>query len=606
MDRVAWLPLFLFVLVLGGCSGRPEPVAQAGVIDLSSWDLASPTGLNGEWVFAPADLTTPGTTLAARPPGFRSVPDLWSDREAGGERGQGGATYHLSVRLPASSPPLALRYFSASTALRLEANGVTILEVGHPSSDPAQARAAFLPGTVRLPEVEGDLELTLRVSNYVYRVGGLWYPWQLGTVGAVEGRWLADIALALGHAVALATIGTLLLVLFVLRPSDRLFLFAALLAWALALRGLVTGDYLLARFWPDIPFEALIRLEYLTVYLCFPVAIELFPALTPGVLPRVLVRVLRGLAWVFVAQVFVLPLEWLTRSIFAFYAFAGAAVVIFLYALVVEALQKHGRYARLMLLGGLTLALSVFNDVLYSSFFLQTTNLGTWGFLFFILVLVWTVFERFTLAFSEVENLVSQKDTLLLEIHHRVRNNLQSMAGLVSLQAKRLVVPEAREAMAALRTRILTMGLVQEKLYQSARDNTLDLGVYLNELMDLLVPRTGSSEGMRVLMEIEPRERSAELCTTLGLIVAELVNNAWKHVLRKEGGGHVTLVVRGDEKNLILLVEDDGPGFPPEFQPDRRKTLGFQLIDNLAARYRGGWEILPGPGGRVQVTLQVG
>jgi len=606
MKRLA--ALLAVLLVLSGCSTRSDTkTAVSGVLDLRQWDFrAEPrVALNGDWVFAPGDLTTPGRTLAEQPPGFRRVPDLWSDREAGGTRGFGAATYHVTVLLPDSAPRLALRYTSASSAFRVEV-GTPLVEVGLPSLDPNQAKAAYRPGTVRLPVTQGRLELTVRVSNYVYRVGGLWFPLELGTVDAVETGWLADVALALGHSVALATIGVILLVLFFLRTSDRAFIFSALLAAALALRGLVTGDYLLTRFWPDIPFDLLIRLEYLTVYLCFPVAFELFPALVPGSVNRKLLWVLKAISWAFVVEALVLPLDLLTRWIFVFYGFAFVAVAGIVSLLTIDAVQKKGHNSRMLLGGAIVLAAAIFNDVLFSSFFVSTTNLGTWGFLFFILVLVWIIFERFTLAFSEVENLVSQKDMLILEIQHRVRNNLQLMAGLISLQAKRMSVPEAKDALTGLRSRVVTMGLVHEKLYGKVKETRLDLGDYLSELVALLAPPDAvTGVTVKTTMAMEPRERPADLCLNVGLILAELVNNSWKHTLLERSGGCLTVGVEGDDRQLVLVVEDDGPGFPPGFRPDPHKSLGFRLIESLTTRYRGGWEILPGPGGRVKVTLKL-
>jgi len=596
-------------LLLLGCSNfQPERVlAKAGILDLTTLDFRTPqvVALAGEWDFVPGDLTTRWEALKDQKIQHREVPDLWKDQEAGGKDGHGAGSYHLTVLLPLDHPDLAVRYISASTAFRLEAQGKFLVQVGVPALKPEDSVAAYLPGMIRLPEAPDRLELTVRVSNYVYRVGGLWFPLELGPTETLESNVLASFSVALGHTVALGSMAIILLVLFLFRTQEWAFLYSGLLALTLALRVLVTGDYILTRFWPTIPFDLMIRLEYLSVFVCFPIATGLFQALIPGFLKRRWAWACTGASLVFVAFALALPLDPLTRTINAFYVLAFLNILLFLGSFWTHALKARNNKAILLFIGALVLAASIINDVFYSSFLWRTGNLGTWGFLFFILTLVWIDFRRLTSAFSEVEDLVTEKDLLILEIHHRVRNNLQMVSGLVSLQSKRVQTREAREALSTLRSRVLSMALVHEKLYGKTASEILDVGDFLKELARLLIPQNLVDDGtVRLTITAQRILRSVKVCRDIGLLVTELVNNAMKHSLIPRGGGSLRIDLEAEGKALVLLIEDDGPGFAANFDPTQGNSLGYKLIDSLLDQNHGTWTHLPGPGGRILLRLE--
>jgi len=604
MNRLVVAALVAGSFLVIGCSGPPSPLASGGVLDLRSVDFAQTpvVSLNGEWDFVPGDLTSPWSALKDRSPTARAVPDLWKAGEAGGRDGHGAGTYHLTIFLP-PHPPLALRYISAATAFRLEAQGQALVQVGVPSLTVEGSRPAYRPGTVRLPEAP-TLELSVRVSNQEYRVGGLWFPLDLGPAETIERQYLVAFSIAWGHSVALGVMALILIVLFLLRRQERAFLFSGLLALMLAVRVLVTGDYLVTRFWPNFPFDLMIRIEYLSVFASFPLATGLFQALIPRFLGRKWAWAAVGASSVFVLMAFVLPLDLLTRTINGYYVVAILTISLFLRSFWVHALKNRDPRAVLLLVGVLVLSLSIVNDVFYSAFLWKTANLGTWGFLFFILTLIWIDFTRLTSAFSEVELLVVQKDLLIAEIHHRVRNNLQMVSSLVSLQTKRTQSPEAKEALAILKSRVLSMALVHEKLYASNLSGTIDLGTYLPDLLQLMIPKEALEEGVIQLSVKSPSlERSTASCLDIGLVVTELVNNALKYSLLPRGGGELRVEMKAVGNELHLLVEDDGPGFPENFRPDENRSLGYRLITSLLHRYHGSWSILPGPGGRVEVRF---
>jgi len=181
---------------------------------------------------------------------------------------------------------------------------------------------------------------------------------------------------------------------------------------------------------------------------------------------------------------------------------------------------------------------------------------------------------------------LAEKELLLKEIHHRVKNNLQIVTSLIKLQSKRLTSPEAKAACADLQTRIGAIGLVHERIYRASAFAKVELGQYVRELVALIA----SSVAERDLpVSVEIPETSIfihpDTCIDIGLIINELVVNAVKHGRRPEGGGKVAVRLRADGEAIELQVRDMGPGFASD-NPERTGSLGMKIIQAIASKYR--------------------
>ena len=178
-----------------------------------------------------------------------------------------------------------------------------------------------------------------------------------------------------------------------------------------------------------------------------------------------------------------------------------------------------------------------------------------------------------TKAFAGVEELLAQKELLIKEIHHRVKNSLQVVASLISLQANRVEDQRTKDIFAALRLRIVSMSLVHEKLYGKVASDRLDLGDYLLDLVRLLVAKDKAGEGeIELEIEAEGVEVEADSCFDAGLIVTELVSNAMKHGLLPKGGGRAAS--RDDGRGAEGPHPRGGrrPGLPRRASGRRRRT----------------------------------
>jgi len=540
--------------------------------------------LAGEWTFE------------GRP---RTVPDTWHGDDAGGPDGRGFGTYHLTVLVPPGSPPLALRWGTAATALALRVNGVEVARVGNPDPDRRRAASAYAPGTVRLAQAD-RLEIEATVSNHDYRVGGLWWAPSLGPAPQVERAQWADEVGSLGLAAALGVIAVTILLLFAYRPSEISFLHLGVFALLIALRALVTGEYLMVRLVPGLPFDVLIRMEYLTAYLPLPSATLFFARYFPGFLPVWLRRTLTWPSWALAALALVLPLDLMTRSIPIFYPIAIPSLAVGASLLLIRA-RAEGQ--DLLVIGVAVLAGAGLADMTSAALLSTTGSLVPWGLGLFVALQATTQARGFLKAFDTNAALLVEKELLVKEIHHRVRNSLQVVASLVSLQAHRMADPGQKEIFHALRRRITAIALVHEKLHGKQIGEKPELGAYLEELVRLQFPQDGLGSG-RISWEFRspPLEAEVDACVDAGLIVTELVSNSRKHGAGLEGRIAVSAAVEGER--LILEVGDEGPGFPEGFSPDGSEGLGFRLIAALLGRNDGRLEVAPGPGGRVRVDLR--
>jgi PAS domain S-box-containing protein len=182
-----------------------------------------------------------------------------------------------------------------------------------------------------------------------------------------------------------------------------------------------------------------------------------------------------------------------------------------------------------------------------------------------------------------------EKETLLKEIHHRVKNNLQVTSSLLRLQAAAIDEPQARQMFEETESRIRSMALVHEKLYQSTNLSRIDFADYVRSLGELLFQSAVINQE-NVTLHVSGRDTflSIDIAVPCGLIINELLSNALKHAFPAGRGGEI--YVHLDEQSherIIVSVRDDGIGMPANFDVNRSGTLGLQLVYGLVQQIDG-------------------
>jgi two-component sensor histidine kinase len=179
------------------------------------------------------------------------------------------------------------------------------------------------------------------------------------------------------------------------------------------------------------------------------------------------------------------------------------------------------------------------------------------------------------------------KDATIREIHHRVKNNLQTVAALLRLQARRMTEPAARAALEESVRRVTSIAVVHETLAGSREDV-----VAVDEVIDQVLPMLGDlasvgpSARTRRIGEIG--ELPAAAATPLVMAVTELLQNAVEHAFAGREPGTIELVAERDGEDLVVRVRDDGQGLPEDFDPEVSDGLGLQIVRTLVTSELGG------------------
>jgi two-component sensor histidine kinase len=199
------------------------------------------------------------------------------------------------------------------------------------------------------------------------------------------------------------------------------------------------------------------------------------------------------------------------------------------------------------------------------------------------------------------------KDATIREIHHRVKNNLQTVAALLRLQARRLDAPAAREALEESVRRVSSIALVHETL-----SLTLDENVAFDAIADRVIAMVsdmaGSSGGVRVSRHGSFGELPSAVATPLSMVLTELLQNAVEHAFGGSGG---TLDVQASrvgvdgDAGLHLVVADDGAGLPAGFALEVSPRLGLQIVQTLIGELDGTLVLRDHPGGGTEAVLDV-
>jgi PAS domain S-box-containing protein len=205
-----------------------------------------------------------------------------------------------------------------------------------------------------------------------------------------------------------------------------------------------------------------------------------------------------------------------------------------------------------------------------------------------------------------VLNSLKEKEVMLKEIHHRVKNNMQIVSSLLNLQLDHLHDDEARSMFIESQNRIASMALVHEKLYQSTDLARIDFTDYLGDLTENLACVLGArARAIAVQLKSTGVRLGIDTAIPCGLIINELVSNAYKHGFPQGGPGVVTLSFeRLSDGRLKLEVADTGRGIPAGIDLQKTRSLGMQLVNTLVRQLHGSIEVRRENGTRFILLLQ--
>ncbi|WP_297506723.1 sensor histidine kinase [uncultured Caulobacter sp.] len=195
---------------------------------------------------------------------------------------------------------------------------------------------------------------------------------------------------------------------------------------------------------------------------------------------------------------------------------------------------------------------------------------------------------------------LAQRDLLLREVYHRVKNNLQVVDGLLMMHARKIRDPAGTAAFDDVRKRVFALGLVHHQLMGSADLKTFDIGAFLSELTMHL--QAGAPDNVTLKIDCSPLKVDLDFAVPLGLLITELVTNAMKHAF-PSGGGEIAVALEGPvEGEMALRVSDTGVGLPAAAE-DAKPSLGLAIVKGLVRQLGGRIETGEGDGVRWEARL---
>lgn len=189
----------------------------------------------------------------------------------------------------------------------------------------------------------------------------------------------------------------------------------------------------------------------------------------------------------------------------------------------------------------------------------------------------------------ETERQIKEKETLLREVHHRVKNNLQTVSSLLSLQSRSIEDPRMKSLLKSSQNRVISMAMVHEMLYMREDLSRIEYKTYVQELSEYLVRSVKGAENKVTLnIDIPDIKLGIDTAIPLGLLINEALTNALKYGIQEDTEGEINIALKKEaDEDYVLNIGDNGVGFPAQVDHKNTRSLGLKLIHNLARQLKG-------------------
>jgi PAS domain S-box-containing protein len=201
-------------------------------------------------------------------------------------------------------------------------------------------------------------------------------------------------------------------------------------------------------------------------------------------------------------------------------------------------------------------------------------------------------------AKSVINESLKEKEVLLREIHHRVKNNMQIIYSLLNLQKRSVSESETKEVLKESQGRVMSMAMIHEKLYQSSNLTKINFKLYAEKLVRQLFSLYGADDNqIKINFKMEDIEMNVDTAIPCGLIINELITNSLKYAF-PQGKGNLQLELKEKDNKFIMVIGDDGIGLPENISIEKTDTLGLQLVNSLISQIDGSITLKNGTGTR--------
>lgn len=202
-----------------------------------------------------------------------------------------------------------------------------------------------------------------------------------------------------------------------------------------------------------------------------------------------------------------------------------------------------------------------------------------------------------------IQESLREKEVLLQEVHHRVKNNLQMIYSILNLQSKDLS-GDAAEVLSESRDRVKSISLIHEKLYKTEDLLQIDVGILLQEIAENVKKTSQFASNTQITTQCDNIKPEMDTLIALGIMVNELVTNCFKYACKSESQNQVNIQLKQSSNQVILKVSDNGLGFPANFDMNNPTSFGYKMLKTLCKKLKG--EIICNNNNGADVTIVLG
>ncbi len=206
---------------------------------------------------------------------------------------------------------------------------------------------------------------------------------------------------------------------------------------------------------------------------------------------------------------------------------------------------------------------------------------------------------------SDITDNQTAMQTILREVHHRVKNNMNTVIGLLTLQANTLEQDGARRVLEDASSRVQSMAILYDKLYLSSDFSTVSASQYFPELVHEILANFPNQTEVETEVRVDDFPLGEKTIQPLGIILNELLTNIMKYAFQGRERGKILVVLSRDEASIRLVVQDDGNGMPESIDFENSTGFGLMLLNTLAKHLRGSIRIERGAGTKIELTFPV-
>ena len=208
---------------------------------------------------------------------------------------------------------------------------------------------------------------------------------------------------------------------------------------------------------------------------------------------------------------------------------------------------------------------------------------------------------------NRLKTTIKEKDILIKEVHHRVKNNMQVISSLLDMSKSRAKHPETVDLLSEAQAKIFTMSLIHSQLYQSDRFDEINMGRFIRSLVDHLSQMHRGDRNINLRIEAADIYLSVTQAIPCGLAVNEIISNAYKHAFDGKENGEISIFLQEkQDQKLHLNIKDNGIGIPDHVNIDNTETLGIKLVRNLVLlQLKGDLQVNSSEGTEIDIEFQL-